>query len=68
MASAAAPHPIRRNSAEAEIDQAVHRVFLQYGPDLGAFFRAVQSRAGNEAVQVAAGKPSTAAKKIVKSR
>ena len=30
---------IPRNDADLEIDEALHRVYLKYGSDLGAFFR-----------------------------
>jgi len=39
MATAAAPVRIPRNQADLEIDEALHRVYLKYGSDLGAFFR-----------------------------
>ena len=39
MATAAAPVRIPRNQADLEIVEALHRVYLKYGSDLGAFFR-----------------------------
>jgi hypothetical protein len=34
----------KMNHAEADIDQAVERVYRMYGPDLSAFFNAVEQQ------------------------
>ena len=66
MSPATAPHPVQRNTAEREIDNAIHRVYQKYGSDLGAFFRDARPLAENAPVTSVPLQSIAASKKRVK--
>lgn len=48
MSKKSTPPTASSRSTDADIDNAIRKIYLAYGPDLSAFARDVEMRSGNE--------------------